>query len=65
MLRVSQVSAFVKQRKQHGLVVCSVQQTAQTAGLHYSTQKKQSTYHSEGRLVNGLLVVVDAANASW
>ena len=55
---LSQVSAFAEEMKQYGLVTCSVQQTAQTAGLHYSTQKKRSTYHNEGRPVNGLLVVV-------
>ena len=61
---LSQVSAFAEGMKQYGLVTCSVQQTAQTVGLHYSTQKKRSTYHNEGRPVNGLLVVVDATNAS-
>ena len=55
---LSQVSAFAEEMKQYGLVTCSVQQTAQTVGLHYSTQKKRSTYHNEGRPVNGLLVVV-------
>ena len=45
---LSQVSAFAEEMKQYGLVTCSVQQTAQTVGLHYSKRMKRNTWHTEG-----------------